>query len=145
RNLLLLLQLLVLLALLIGLSRPALRGQDLRGRRVVILIDHSASMNARNRSGETRLERAQQQARDLVNQLDGESAMVVSFAQSARVVQPFTSDAALLRQAISSIEPTDQHGSLTVAAQLIEPFARQAASADGGDPAAARVAIMLLT
>src|SRR5437660_8152892 len=56
RNLLLLLQLLLLLALLIALSRPVANYRPGAGKQTVILIDRSASMNAKDANGITRLE-----------------------------------------------------------------------------------------
>ncbi len=44
KNILLFLQLLALLAALLALGQPFLKGTDLRGRKIVILIDRSASM-----------------------------------------------------------------------------------------------------
>src|SRR5882757_11133141 len=51
RNLLLLLQLLLLLALLIALSRPIANYRPAAGKQTVILIDRSASMNAKDADG----------------------------------------------------------------------------------------------
>jgi Mg-chelatase subunit ChlD len=53
--------------------------------------------------------------------------MVVSFAGQARVVQPFTGDPSLLRDAVRGIGATDQAGRLDAALRLVEPFAMQAA------------------
>lgn len=132
RNLLLLLQLLALLALLIALARPTLRGPATQGMRVVILIDQSASMSAKE-AGTTRLEQAKRQAQELVDNLGGQSkdgqtsgdgdAMVVTFGKQARVVQTMTGDRGLLRDAIGSIQPTDEPGRLAPAMRLAEPFA----------------------
>ena len=66
RNLLLLLQLLVLAALLIALARPTLRGMAQPGDRMVILIDHSASMNATDISP-TRLDESKKRALELID------------------------------------------------------------------------------
>ena len=129
RNLLLLLQLLVLAALLIALGRPTLRGMAQPGDRMVILIDHSVSMNATDISP-TRLDESKKRALELIDSLgsDGQSdavggAMIISFAHRARVVQPFTTDRALLRRAVESIKPTDQPGRLRPALELVEPIA----------------------
>ena len=92
RNLLLLLQLLVLLGLLLALARPTTKGSFQAGERIVIVIDQSASMNATDVSP-TRLARAKDQAIELVDRLEGGLAMVVSFAYQARVVQTFTARA----------------------------------------------------
>lgn len=129
RNLLLLLQLLVLAALLIALGRPTLRGLAQPGDRMVIVIDHSASMNATDVSP-TRLDESKKRALELIDSLgSGEAsdtvggAMVISFAHRARVVQPFTTDRALLRRAVESIRPTDQPGRLETALELVQPIA----------------------
>ena len=137
RNLLLLLQLLVLAALLLALGRPTLRGMAQPGDRMVILIDHSASMNAADISP-TRLDESKKRALELIDSLgsDGQSdavggAMVISFAARAKVAQPFTTDRALLRRAVESIRPTDQPGRLSTALELIEPIAQGGGVAAG--------------
>lgn len=130
RNLLLLLQLLILAALLLALARPALRANALSGDRMVLLIDHSASMNATDLAPH-RLDRAKRAALDLVNSFEGSGGiMVVSFAQQARVMQTFTTDKALLRNAIQSIPPTDQLSHLGTALALIEPHGLSTGSPD---------------
>lgn len=132
RNLLLLLQLLLLAALLLAFARPTTQTAANPGQRVVLVVDHSASMNA-DEGGRTRLDRAKDAAIDIVASLVGEEgggeggAMVVSFAGQARVVQPFTGDPSLLRDAVRGIPPTDQAGRLDAALRLVEPFAAQAA------------------
>ncbi len=123
RNLLLLLQLILLLALLLALARPTLRGLASSGEQLVLVIDQSASMNATD-VAPSRLERAKAWALRKVEEFEGGGGvMVVTVAQQARVVQPFTTDRSLLRHAISGIEPTDQVGRLGPALQLIEPYA----------------------
>jgi len=141
RSLLLLLQLLILGALLFAMSRPTLETLASPGQRVVIVIDHSASMNATDISP-TRLDEAKQAAIELIDNLDvtGESAegeamggaMVVSFAQGARVRQSLTNDPSKLRNAVRRIEPTDQVSRLGPALNLIEPYV-QAGSDDESD------------
>ena len=141
KSLLLLLQLLILAALLFAMSRPTLETIASPGQRVVIVIDHSASMNATD-IAPTRLDEAKQAAIELIDNLDttGESAegealggaMVVSFAQSASVRQSLTNDPSKLRDAVRRIEPTDQISQLGPALNLIEPYV-QAGSDDESD------------
>jgi hypothetical protein len=144
KNLLLILQLLILFALLFALARPTVQGTADTGERVVILIDQSASMNARDVSP-TRLDEAKQQALRIVESMDvpddsdivsldgpQAGAMVISFADSASVRQPFTTDRARLRDAINSITATDGGTQLNGALRLIEPFA-QAGAADSAE------------
>ena len=136
RSLLLLLQLLILGAMLFAMARPTMETIASPGQRVVIVIDHSGSMNATDVSP-TRLDEAKQAALELIASLDAGGAddqgatsggaMVVSFAQSAQVRQSFTNDPALLRDAVRRIEPTDHVSRLEPALRLIEPFAGRAA------------------
>ena len=149
KNLLLLLQLLILAALLIAMARPTTHSLTAPGQRVVIVLDHSASMNATdgNNAGHTRLDEAKRTALELIDSLGDQTddaaagAMVVSFAQQARVVQPFTSDFTLLRDAVRRIEPTDQRSALGSALRLIEPFALEAEAA-GSDGSALAVYVL---
>ncbi len=149
RSLLLLLQLLILGGMLFAMARPTMETVASPGQRVVIVIDHSGSMNATDISP-TRLEEAKQAALDLIDNLNtgngpegsagagsdasaasgGGGAMVVSFAQSAQVRQSFTNDPSLLRDAVKRIEPTDQVSRLEPALRLIEPFAGRAEADD---------------
>jgi hypothetical protein len=66
KNWLLLLQILTLVALLIALARPVLDGGSVGGRRVVIVVDRSASMNATDVSP-TRLGEAQRVADEVAD------------------------------------------------------------------------------
>jgi len=136
KSLLLLLQLLILAALLFALARPTTRTTARPGQKVAILIDHSASMNATPGSGsggDTRLERAKAKALELIGALDGGEAMVLSFAQSVKMVQQSTADAPLLRDAVRSIQPTDELSNLGPALRLIEPFALAGGDAESAD------------
>ncbi len=122
RNLLLLLQLLVLSALMLAIARPAVEGGVTEGDRVFILIDRSGSMNATDVSP-SRFEAARRKAIELVDGYVGRGgAMVVSFAAEARVEAALTNDRATLRSAIRNIQPTDQPTRLGEAIELIEPF-----------------------
>src|SRR5437762_7321851 len=66
RNLLLLLQLLLLALLCLALSRPVTNYTPGAGKTSVILIDRSASMAAKDSNGRTRLEEAKRRAKDLI-------------------------------------------------------------------------------
>lgn len=122
RNLLLLLQLLLLASLLLALARPVRSSQPVAGARTVLVIDRSASMNATDGpGGRTRLEEAKRRARALVDTMSRDArAMVIAFDDSARIVQPFTSDAAALRAAIDGITPSDRATSMKLAYDLAD-------------------------
>ena len=134
RHLLLLLQLLILAMVLIAVGRPTVSGTDREGDRLIILLDHSASMNATD-VAPTRLARAKHLALELVDDLRpngparrAEGAMVMSFARRAKVVQPFTTNRTLLGQAIESIQPTDEPTRLASALEIIRPLVSAATS-----------------
>jgi hypothetical protein len=122
RNLLLFLQMLILLALLLALSRPVMNYAPGAGKVAVILIDRSASMSAVDQQNQTpRLDEAKRKARELVDTMDREgSAMVIAFDDSAEVVRSFTTDRTILKQAIDSIQPTHRRSKLKLAYQLAE-------------------------
>lgn len=132
RNLLLLLQLLVLIGLLIALARPTVDGWASSGKRVVIVIDHSASMNARDTpGGSSRLSQAKKLAIDLARDAArGQGAMVMSLAAQTQIIEPFTEDGDRLARAIDSITATDEPGRLEPALTLLEQFARQESGLD---------------
>ncbi|HZW11166.1 MAG TPA: VWA domain-containing protein [Phycisphaerales bacterium] len=132
KNILLLLQLIVLAGVLLALGQPELHGEGSEGERRVIMIDRSASMSAADgqagKPGErTRLAKAKEAALKLVESLREPSiigtgpvdeAMVIAFDTTAEVRQQFTSDKAMLRAAINGIEPSDAPSSLAEAMSL---------------------------
>jgi hypothetical protein len=133
RNLLLLLQLLILIALLLALANPITFYRPGAAMNTVILLDHSASMNAidGDKNGRSRLEVAKQRALDLIDTLPrGGRAMVIAFNDTAETVQPYTTDAPALRRAIESVGPTDRPTRLQLAYQLAD--AQAVADADAG-------------
>lgn len=139
KNLLLFLQLLVLAAALLAIGQPQIKGNILAGKKFVILIDRSASMQsvdeADGKQTRSRLDAAKAQAKELVDSMreptklkisadeSSDEAMLIAFDSTAEVRQQFTSDKAALRQAIDAIEPTDGPGLLTEAVQLAKAHA----------------------
>jgi hypothetical protein len=122
RNLLLFLQLLLLMSLILALARPVSNFTPAPGKLCVILIDRSASMSAADMpGGKTRLDEAKRQATDLVAGLDRHGqATVIAFDDAPEIMQTFTGDTQLLRNAIDRIEPTDRKTRLSMAFQLAE-------------------------
>lgn len=142
RNILLLLQLLILIALIFALAQPQFQGEAASGGRMVIFIDRSASMNTLDAVDDdgkaiTRLERAKRDVIAYVDTLGANStgigllddllgrdaspeAMIVSFDAHARKVHDFTSSKSNLIEAIERITPTDQPGDFGEAARLTD-------------------------
>jgi len=138
RNLLLLLQLLVLAAGLLAIAQPELSAPQNAQSRHILVIDRSASMRAIDAGadgGESRLEAAKQQAVEYVDALREpgifgvgarDEAMVIAFDSGAQVIQPWTSDKARLRSAVESITPTDAPTFLDEAIRLSGAYAQPA-------------------
>lgn len=119
KNLLLFLQLLVLAAVLFGLANPIANMNRVPGRRVVLLVDHSGSMNAIEADGKPRLDHAKRAAVGFVDEMPADSrAMVISFADRASVVCSFTDDKRRLRELIRAIPTTDSPSRIGEAMQL---------------------------
>ncbi|MBK7406355.1 MAG: VWA domain-containing protein [Phycisphaerales bacterium] len=132
KNILLLLQLIVLAGVLVALGQPQMHAEASEGQKRVILIDRSASMEATDgdptKPGSVdRLAKAKQAAEQLVDSLREPSvigtgpvdeAMVIAFDTTAEVRQQFTSDKAQLKAAIDAIEPSDAPSSLVEAMRL---------------------------
>lgn len=141
RNILLLLQLLLLAAAIMALAQPERKSDTTVGQRHVILIDRSASMQAKDAGerGETaRIDQAKKEAIELVNSLRepglldlgdesaGDQAMVIAFGAQADVRQNFTANKAELKRAIEAIEPTDGPGLIEEAFKLAKAYAPKA-------------------
>ncbi len=155
---LLFLQLLLLVLLLAALARPIFGlGDAGGGRRLIMLVDVSASMGARGArqagggGGEasaggrsspeaalTRLGRAKASAIEMLDRLrrsgDEPQVMVVAFATRARIAQTFTSDLRVARAAIDALEVLEEPGLLGPALRLAETYAGPEAAGENGQP-----------
>ncbi len=122
RNLLLLLQLLILAVLCLALARPVVDSTVKAGKLTVLLIDRSASMAAVDvGAARSRLDIAKSRAKDLIATLDRDAAaMVIAFDDEPQLIQTFTADAQLLRSAIDTIAQTDRGSSLKLAYKMAE-------------------------
>ncbi len=123
RNLLLFLQLLLLLLVALALMRPHWQKRALIGDRFIFLIDNSASMGATDVEP-SRLAVAKRQVGELIDQMSsGDVAMLVSFADTARVEQSFTDNRRRLRLALQDIKPTQRPTSLLEALRVASGLA----------------------
>jgi hypothetical protein len=104
----LLLQLAFVMLVVAALVDPLWSWQKNQQRRVVLVLDNSASMRAVEADGRTRLERAKESARGLVRSLRGTDRMaVLSAGGKSRVVIGMTDHQRSLLAAIDSIPATD--------------------------------------
>ncbi len=130
RRLLSLLLALVIAALLtVAISDPR-RLSKSSDRRLVILIDASASMQARD-TGQTRLEAARQLARGLVGALGGtDRALVAQLDASVTPMSTLTEDRATLQHAIGRVVATDLAGDLASGVAFALNVLKHSAHAD---------------
>lgn len=138
RNLLLLLQLIILILALLALARPIVQTDLADEASVVMLIDRSASMNT-SEGEKTRFELAREQAARYARTLNrtggnwlsffglgGATArtrvMVIAFADRSLVVCPFTTNASDAANLIEAIEPSDARTNLADAIKLAQAY-----------------------
>lgn len=128
----LVIQLAALLCLLLAFARPTIPGDSTIARRVVIVVDRSASMSASDgqppadagRPPRTRLDEAKDKALAIIDDLARAggrrpAAMVVELAAAPRVLAGFTDDPRTLRDALRSIEPSDQPADIAALLPLL--------------------------
>jgi von Willebrand factor type A domain/Aerotolerance regulator N-terminal len=108
----LLLQLIFAALILIAIVDPRPAAVDRAGRTILILVDRSASMSARDEAG-TRLARARGIARDLAAGLGAaDRAMLATFAAGVSAETSFETEAARLVQASDRIAASEEPGDL---------------------------------
>jgi hypothetical protein len=130
-NALLLLQLLVLLVLIYAVLGLRFQGATSRGRHYIVMIDNSASMAVRDANGLSRLEWARQEAlKEIEASTDSDKGMVIVFNAQAATLQPFTTNRALLRQAVQGITQTQRPTRIEEAITLADSRANPLRSAD---------------
>ena len=140
-NILLLLQLLILISVLLAIAWPILAMKKGPGKRYVLLIDQSASMNtidqdpATGRIGRlSRLDKAKEQAKVFVESMknkavfsfkdDSDKAMIIAFDEHASVMCNFTSDKRQLMNAIDSISVGHGKSSLSETVVVARAFSQ---------------------
>ena len=113
RNLLLFLQLLVLLLAILALLIPYWGEGTTSGERYIFLIDNSASMSADDVTP-SRLAAAKAQVNKFLDEQkrSQDAVMIISFSDTARIVQEFTTSAAECQAALARIPPTTRRTSI---------------------------------
>jgi hypothetical protein len=140
RNLLLLLQLLILAALVLALARPFLPVPSVVSGSIVVLLDGSASMLATDVEP-NRFEAAKKQVHSLIEELGGGDQMtLILVGRSPEVLVSATSDRNLLRSALDDAqvgpEIADWSSAVALASGAAQGFqeARVLVVSDGGLP-----------
>jgi Ca-activated chloride channel homolog len=106
RNLLLLLQILMLCAVVLAAMQPYWPAGDTDGQAIPVMIDVSASMGSLDpQTGKTRLELAKEQVRNLIdNLLPNQRLSLISVDSTARRLTDFTDNQRVLREALAKLE-----------------------------------------
>ncbi|MBL0926450.1 MAG: VWA domain-containing protein [Phycisphaerales bacterium] len=146
RNILLLLQLVILAAALLAVAQPQTRSEQPPGAKTVIFFDRSASMATIDETDDagrpiSRLEKAKLAATRFVDGLreptlfartEADEAMIIAFDRNAEIVRPFTSNKGLLREAISRLTASDAGTSIDAAVRLANPYISPRPTAEQG-------------
>lgn len=140
RNLLLLLQLLILAALVLALARPFFPIPSLVSSSTVVLLDGSASMQAAD-VAPSRFDAAKREVGRLINELGGDNQMtLIHVGKSPTVLASAASDKGVLRRALDAAQPTaatpNWEAALALAAGAAQGFrdGRIVIVSDGGLP-----------
>ncbi|MBN1580856.1 MAG: VWA domain-containing protein [Anaerolineae bacterium] len=145
RNLLMLIQLLLLFLLVLALARPYSEISRLFQGNVIILLDASASMQAtdtaRGGGAATRFDLARDRAKQIVDGLGANDTLtLIAVADTPRVLASLCNDKSVLRQALSTTQVTNTQADWEAAFILAQSSAQQAARtttvvlSDGGLP-----------
>ncbi|MCA8994226.1 MAG: BatA and WFA domain-containing protein [Planctomycetaceae bacterium] len=125
RNLLLLLQILILLLLVFSVMQPYFAGTESNALKLPILIDCSASMGARDESGKSRLDIVKEEVLEIVNGLPpGTELTLIEVGASARRVTDFTDNKVVLREALEEMAVSDVASRLEDGLRLAQALTR---------------------
>ncbi len=107
KSILLFLQLLLIALGALALTQPTGRAASPDERRVVLLIDRSASMQMKD-VAPSRLDKAKELAKQIAGECGPrEEIMVIAFSNRAQVMSPFTANRTSIERAIDAIQPVD--------------------------------------
>ena len=133
-NWLLILQLLLLLLAVFALSRPFFAGETKTGLLHIVILDASASMQAKDEAP-SRFEKARTEALQLIDTLrDTESMVVLVSGAATEVRQSATGNKAALRRALESAAPSDSPTRLRDAIKLAQTLTLAGVQPVEGDP-----------
>lgn len=132
KSLLLLLQLLLIGLVMLACLKPSWQGEKLAEKRVIFLVDNSASMSATD-VAPTRLDIAKDRVGAMIEQMGtGDVAMIVTFQDRAQIIQPFTDNRRLLQRQVEAIQPTQRESDLGEALRVADGLANPGRSSQAG-------------
>jgi Ca-activated chloride channel family protein len=125
KNLLLILQLLAACLLIAAIADPSLTGIGAPAGDLVVVVDLSASMKARGDKG-TRFDAAAKEIAPLIDSLSSaQRMMIIGAGAQPRLIVPFSSDKARLKQLARELVPSDGPGRVREAILLAYSFLRR--------------------
>jgi Ca-activated chloride channel family protein len=125
KNLLLILQLFAATALIAALADPSLRYFGATSGDMVVVVDLSASMKAKGKSG-SRFDAARKEFLSLVNDLASEQKMmVIGAGAQPRLLMPFSADKRRLRELGGNLQATDAPGRVKEAILFAHAFLKR--------------------
>ena len=124
KNILLLIQLLILCLLVLAAMDPFTIGSS-SGAKLPILVDCSASMGALNKSKESRMDLVKEKLTELINNKRAEQEFaIISFSNTARRVCSFTSNRQVLLNAVEKLKVDDVEGNFEDALRLTQAMTK---------------------
>jgi Ca-activated chloride channel family protein len=128
RNILLLLQILLLVCLVLAAMQPYMPTGADRAEHLPILIDTSASMAAVDETGLSRLDAAKKEVRKLINDLlPNQKLCLIAVSSTARRLTDFTDNQRVLRDALDQLEVSQVASRLEDALRMTQAMARTVA------------------
>jgi Ca-activated chloride channel homolog len=125
RNLLLLLQILLLCLIALAAMQPFFPGEAERQNHLPILIDVSASMGAVDETGTSRLDLAKREISEIIDGLlPGQRVTLISVGATARRLTDFTDNKTVLRDALRRLQVEDARGRLEDGLRLAQALSR---------------------
>ncbi|MDQ4077587.1 MAG: VWA domain-containing protein [Chloroflexota bacterium] len=131
RNLLLLLQILFLLVAVFGLARPFIKTAGAAGQSLILVLDTSISMGARDTEQGTRLDGARAEALRLMEGMpDNGLVTVIRAGDGAEILAANTDDRVAVRNVLAELEPLASDSDLTPALNLAAAVAARQADSE---------------
>ena len=125
RNMLLLLQILLLSLIALAAMQPFLKGDAENSQYLPIMIDTSASMAAVDEAGQSRLDLAKEQVREIIEGLlPGQQLTLVKVGSTARRLTEFTDNKPLLLKELNDIQASDVPSRFEDGLQLAQAMTR---------------------
>ena len=128
RNLLLLLQLILLSLVILALMQPFINAGNDDAEFLPVLIDCSASMSSKiDGSDQTRLEAAKEMAAEMIENLGGRGKIALfAFSSGGRRMTEFTDNTDLLLRGLEKIQPTHRASKLDEVLRMADAYGRSA-------------------